>query len=149
MRMGSVIVVGLLVVPALAGDWSQWRGQNRDGHSTDTALLREWPKDGPKLLWSIKDPAAIGVGYGTPAVVGNRMYLLGADGPKQGATEFVTCLNLKDGERIWQTKLQTSAGRFSDGWGGGPRSTPLSMVIDSTSWVSPAISSASASTRAR
>src|SRR5262249_5085083 len=98
MRPGSLIVLVLVVAPAAAaGDWPQWRGPNRDGHSSDTALLKEWPKGGPKLLWSVKDAKTIGTGYGQPAVVGDRLFVIGATGARQGATEFVTCLKLKDG----------------------------------------------------
>jgi outer membrane protein assembly factor BamB len=109
---------------ATAGDWPQWQGPNRDGHSADTGLLDTWPAAGPKLLWSHTDPDKIGTGYGTPAVVGDRMYIIGADGAKQTAGEFVTCLDLKDGKQVWRRALATTPGKFNDGWGGGPRSTP-------------------------
>ncbi|AWM39004.1 outer membrane biogenesis protein BamB [Gemmata obscuriglobus] len=119
-------LLGLLACGTIAsaGDWPQWRGPNRDGHSADTALLGAWPADGPKLLWSLTDADKVGTGYGSPAVVGNRMYIIGADGAKQTAAEFVTCLDLKDGNRVWRQNLETTPGKFSDGWGGGPRSTP-------------------------
>jgi len=32
-------------------DW-QWRGENRDGIYNETGLLKEWPADGPELLWT-------------------------------------------------------------------------------------------------
>src|SRR5437868_2779276 len=63
--------VGCMVL--LGADWPQWRGPQRDGISQETGLLKEWPKDGPKLLWKQSD---IGFGYSTPAVVGDRLYLL-------------------------------------------------------------------------
>lgn len=89
-----------LVAPSLgAADWPQWRGPQRDGHSRETGLLREWPKDGPKLLWQVK---AIGSGYSTPAVVGERIFLLSNEGLEN---EFVLALSTKDGSRVWQTKL--------------------------------------------
>src|SRR4051812_42488462 len=96
--LGAVLLLG---GAAFAGDWPQWRGPNRDGHSADKGLLAEWPKGGPKLAWSVTDAKAIGTGYGTPAVVGDKLYILGADGAKQGANEFVTCLSLKDGSQVW------------------------------------------------
>ena len=105
-------------------DWSQWRGPKRDGIAAEQPLLKSWPSAGPKLLYSLKDVKDIGTGYGTPAVVGDVMYILGADGAKQDAKEFVTCLNVKDGKRVWQQPLTTTPGKFNDGWGGGPRSTP-------------------------
>lgn len=109
---------------AYAADWPQWQGPNRDGHSADTGLLDKWPASGPKLLWSLTEPEKIGTGYGSPAVVGDRLYINGANGEKQTASEFVTCLNLKDGTKVWRRELVTTQGKFNDGWGGGPRSTP-------------------------
>ena len=95
-------------------DWPQWRGPNRDGKSAETGLVI--PKDGPKLLYKLDD---VGIGYGAPAVVGNRLYLIGN---KTDAPEMLLCLDLDSGKEIW--KAETSAKQFSNGWGGGPRSTP-------------------------
>ena len=63
----------LFCLGAGGADWPQWRGPGRDGFSHETGLLKEWPGEGPKLLWQLKD---IGDGYGTPAVAGTRLYLL-------------------------------------------------------------------------
>jgi len=30
----------------------EWRGPNRTGIYNETGLLKEWPAEGPKLLWS-------------------------------------------------------------------------------------------------
>ena len=38
-----------------AADWPQWRGPDRNGISKETGLLQEWPKEGPRLLWQVKD----------------------------------------------------------------------------------------------
>jgi outer membrane protein assembly factor BamB len=62
-------------------------------------LLKEWPKEGPKLAWEAKD---IGSGYSTPAVVGERLFLLSNEGLEN---EFAQALNLRDGKRIWSTRL--------------------------------------------
>lgn len=117
----AVALSGLLVGSTVAADWPQWRGPNRDGKSADTGLLKEWPKSGPKLAWKLDD---VGAGYGTPAVVGDRVYLIGAEGKKAGATEFVICLSAADGKQLWKTPIQTTQGKFNDNWGGGTRSTP-------------------------
>jgi outer membrane protein assembly factor BamB len=107
-----------------SSDWPQWRGPNRDGISSEENLLEKWPEAGPNLLWKKVELTDVGTGYGSPAVVAGKLYIMGADGPKQGAKEFITCLNVSDGAKIWQTKLTTSPGKFLDGWGGGPRCTP-------------------------
>ena len=103
MKKCSFGIRGLLVLSTAlsvaANDWPQWRGPQRNGISRETGLLKEWPKDGPKLLWKV---TAAGRGYATPAVVGERLYLLGNDGLDD---EFVQALDVKDGKRVWQTRL--------------------------------------------
>ena len=38
----------------LPGNWTQFRGPNRDGHSTDSPnLLRSWNAREPRVLWSL------------------------------------------------------------------------------------------------
>jgi outer membrane protein assembly factor BamB len=107
--------------PAAAADWPQWRGPNRDGKSADTGLLAAWPAGGPKLAWELDN---VGAGYGQVAVVGDKVYLIGSDGKKKGAPEFVLCLSAADGKEQWRTPLGTAPAEFLDGWGGGPRATP-------------------------
>jgi outer membrane protein assembly factor BamB len=94
-----VCCFGLVVNSAFAADWPQWRGPQRDGVSHETGLLKEWPKYGPKQIWKVDD---VGSGYSTPAVVGDRIYLLGNKGLDD---EFVAALNVRDGGQIWTTSL--------------------------------------------
>jgi len=55
--------LGCFAVAAAGANWHQWRGPQRNGISQETGLLKEWPKEGPKLLWQVKN---IGSGYSTP-----------------------------------------------------------------------------------
>src|SRR5262245_36403080 len=89
--------VNLPLAPAhlRAADWPQWRGPNRDGISQEKGLLKEWPKQGPKLVWQVKD---LGAGYSTPSVVGGRLYLLSNQGNEE---EVVQARNVIDGKQIW------------------------------------------------
>jgi outer membrane protein assembly factor BamB len=81
-------------VPSAPGDWPQWRGANRDGHSTDANLLQEWPEDGPKVLWQVD---TTGVGYSSLAIKDGRIYTQGdLDG-----VEHILCLDAKDGKTLW------------------------------------------------
>src|SRR5690606_34204827 len=84
---------------AQAANWAQWRGPERNGLSTEKELLKTWPAEGPKLVWQANE---LGEGYSTPAVVGDRIYLLGNRGLED---EFVLCLNAADGEKIWETRI--------------------------------------------
>jgi outer membrane protein assembly factor BamB len=89
----------LALVAGAAGDWPQWRGPQRNGISQEAGLLKEWPKDGPKMLWQAND---IGDGYATPAVVGSRLYVLSN---RDLNNEVVQALSVQDGKPVWSTRL--------------------------------------------
>ena len=82
----------------IGADFAQWRGPLRDGHSPESHLLQDWPKNGPKLLWQVGN---IGAGYSTPAVVGEHIYLIS----NEGTEERVVALAAKNGQPIWSTPL--------------------------------------------
>ena len=82
-----------------SADWPQWRGPDRSGVSKETGLLKQWPKEGPKLLWQVND---IGDGYSTPVVVGTRIYLMSNRGMDN---EFVQALSTQDGKVVWTTRV--------------------------------------------
>jgi len=83
----------------VAADWPQWRGPHRNGISDERGLLKQWPADGPKLVWQAKD---MDDGYSTPSVVGDRIYLMSNKGLDD---EFVQALGTKDGQRIWSRRV--------------------------------------------
>jgi len=91
--------IGLCATQAAALDWPQWRGPQRDGISQETGLLKAWPKEGPKLVWQVD---TLGFGYSTPAVSGDRIYVLGNTGSKD---EFVLALNSHDGQQVWKKRI--------------------------------------------
>src|SRR5262245_37333585 len=74
-KLVLLAIVGILLQAhsARGENWPQWRGPQRDGISKETGLLKEWPADGPKLLWQV---TYMGDGFSTPAVVGDRLYVL-------------------------------------------------------------------------
>jgi outer membrane protein assembly factor BamB len=95
---GSLLI---LAVPnaVRADDYAQWRGPARTGISKETGLLKEWPKEGPKLLWQVKDA---GFGFGAPAVAGGKLYLVSNKGKDE---EFVQARDAKDGKILWSTPI--------------------------------------------
>ena len=81
-------------VPFSPDDWPQWRGPNRDGISLEQGLLKEWPKEGPPVLWQVD---TVGVGYSSLAVKDGRIFTQGdLDG-----VEHIICLDAKDGSTLW------------------------------------------------
>ena len=103
LRPSVALAAAMLAVTAFAAhaaNWPQWRGPQRNGHSTETGLLAEWPAAGPQLLWKRTE---LGGGYSTPAVVGEQLYILGS---KDADNEFVQALAVnKDGEQLWERRV--------------------------------------------
>lgn len=64
----------LSVLSASAQDMTTFRGPARDGQYAETGLLKQWPADGPEMLWETND---VGKGYSTPVIVGDRLYVTG------------------------------------------------------------------------
>ncbi|MHB8521685.1 MAG: PQQ-binding-like beta-propeller repeat protein [Limisphaerales bacterium] len=99
---------------AAGGNWPQWRGANRDDHSADTGLLKEWPKSGPPLAWKT---TGLGAGYSGVSVAAGHVYTMG-DGDDSG---YILALNEANGKLLWKAKVGKTGG---GGGYEGPRCTP-------------------------
>ena len=113
----GLVVLAAFALSALAADWPQYRGADRSNVSPDKGLLKEWPKDGPKLVWKA---AGVGKGFSSVSVAGDRLFTMGN---KDGSACIFAIDRNKGGEPLWQAKV----GR--PGTGGrpsypGPRCTP-------------------------
>lgn len=115
--LGAALFVSASVT-SRADDWPQWRGPQRNGMSKESGLLREWPKDGPKLLWQVNDA---GRGYAAPSVKRDRVYMLGSEGLEN---EFVSARSSRDGQRVWSTRLGKVGNPKQDPNFPAARSTP-------------------------
>src|SRR5512146_3332421 len=70
-----LVLVALSGILASAQQWPGYCGPNRDGTSPETGILRTWPKEGPKVLWTVP----VGKGYSGPAIAGGKVYMLDRD----------------------------------------------------------------------
>ena len=86
------------IAPAQAGDWTQWRGGNRDLIVTGEKLLPAWPVGGPPRLWQVDLP---GEGYSEPIVAGGVLYITGSTGDKNSRAGHLYALDLKTGGQLW------------------------------------------------
>ena len=112
-RFAAIFV--LLAATATAGeDWPQWRGPNRDGVSTETGLLQNWPEGGPPLAFRAD---GLGAGYSTVSVADGRLHTLGMISGR----EWVITLDARTGARLWATPHGEG---YRDGRGDGPRGVP-------------------------
>lgn len=91
-------LLALYGATASAGDWPQYGGPNRNGVSEEKELLRQWPADGPPLLWKRTD---LGTGYSPVSVVGFRVYTLAY----RDNDEVVVALDRGTGKEVWARSL--------------------------------------------
>lgn len=112
--IGGLAVLFAAVAAVSADDWPQWRGPNRTDISKEAGLLKDWPTDGLRKLWTYKNA---GLGYAGVSIVGNRLYSMGVE----GGNEFAFCLDTENGSKVWE---MPGADRFKNRWGDGPRTTP-------------------------
>src|SRR5439155_18476422 len=118
---------------APADDWPQWLGPRRDGVWRETGIVKDLPKEGPKVR--CRTPVAMG--YAGPAVAGGRVYVTDwvpapdTQVPASGfvsrktalaGTERVLCLDEKTGKVLWKQEYDCS---YQVAYAAGPRTTPV------------------------
>src|SRR5262249_43145073 len=101
--------------PPDAHDWPQWQGPNRNGLSSETGLLQKWPSAGPPKVWEI---SSLGSGYGSVAIVDDRIFVQGLRSQRQSVINVVRRDN---GQGLWSKALGSGG---SNDRGSGPRGTP-------------------------
>jgi outer membrane protein assembly factor BamB len=111
------MLFGGLATSVVGADWPQWRGPNRDDVSSEKGLLKSWPKEGPPLLWTFSNA---GIGYSGPAIVGNRLFTMGA----RNQTEQLFALDTDTGKELWAAPIGPVFTFKGNSWGDGPRGTP-------------------------
>jgi len=104
------IAFGSTVVSAAEFDWPGWRGADRTGVSKEKGLLKEWPKEGPPKLWTVK---GCGKGFSSVAVTGGFIYGCGSKDGKNVAW----AMKESDGSPVWETPYAKD--------GAEPNATPV------------------------
>ncbi len=100
-RWAVVVLAGGVSLAAAGGDWTQWRGGNRDLVVADESLLDSWPAGGPQRLWLTDLP---GDGYSEPVVVSGTVYITGSSGDKKNRVGNLFALDAKTGAIRWRTE---------------------------------------------
>jgi outer membrane protein assembly factor BamB len=114
-------VVTLLNAVTTFADWPSFRGSDRSAVSRETGLLKEWPAGGPPLAWKAEGS---GRGYTSLAIVKGRIFLLGDSITEgEGTDEYLLCLDLRDGKRLWAAKTGPAWKDGQPNWQSS-RSTP-------------------------
>jgi outer membrane protein assembly factor BamB len=89
-----VVIVSICMTNLYAQDWLQYLGPKRNGTSSEKGILREWPENGPEVLWTVD----LGIGFGGPAIKDGRVYLLDR---VDSIGDNMRCFDLSDGEELW------------------------------------------------
>ena len=117
-RVGALSLLLTVASIAVAQDFPQWRGPNRDGVVTGFSAPATWPAQ-LKQRWKIQQA---GAGHASPVVVGQRVYLHS----RVGENEVVRAFDLSTGKQIWQDSYAVAyqMNPAAMGHGKGPKSTP-------------------------
>lgn len=96
-------------------DWPQFLGPHQDNTSTETGLLKTWPKPGPPVVWV----QTVGNAYSPPAVARGRIVAF----HRLGDEEIIDCRDAATGAAIWKHAYPTN---YEDryGYNNGPRGSP-------------------------
>lgn len=121
MRVFRALVLAVaasVALTALAADWPQWRGPNRDGYVADAVIPQSWPK-ALKEEWKV----TVGVGHASPVEANGRIYLFAC----QGENEVLLCLDSVTGKEVWRSSQAISYQMHpaATSHGKGPKSTPV------------------------
>jgi len=97
--LAAVTALSTLISPAVAEDWSRFRGPNGSGVAASTGLPVEFGPD-KNLAWSVEIPFA----RSSPVFAGDRIFLTAIK-----TDQFTTlALDRKSGERLWHREIERS-----------------------------------------
>jgi outer membrane protein assembly factor BamB len=106
----------LTLLPALAGDWPQILGPDRNGQAAGEKLLERWPASGPKVVWRYP----LGSGFAGAAAAGGRVVVF----HRSAASERIESLDATSGKSLWKADFPASY-RGGVNPDQGPRCVPL------------------------
>ena len=96
MRTAAAFIALLLSTAALAEDWPQWRGPDRDGVWKESGVIRKFESPELKIKWR----APISSGYSGPTVAKGRVYVTDrVVEPEE--QERVHCFDAETGKPVW------------------------------------------------
>jgi outer membrane protein assembly factor BamB len=113
-----VILLGeLLHAKAVARDWPQWRGPNRDGIARGLNPPPQWPEH-LKEVFRLE----VGEGHAAPVVEEGKLYQFS----RERNDEVIRCLDAGSGDELWKHSYSApyQVDPVAAGHGPGPKATP-------------------------
>ena len=115
MKRIVIILAMILTGSYLSSQVTDWRGPNRQGIFKETGLLKEWPENGPELVF---EREGIGTGFSSPIVTSDAIYISGM----KDSVDYLSAFDL-DGNMLWQVP-------YGKSWTGSYPDTRSSPTID-------------------
>lgn len=102
---GMIRLLPLLILPSLltASDWTQFRGPDASGFAANAKPPVTFDAAN-SIAWKAALP---GRGLSSPVIVGDRIFVTAASGPKQ-ETLHVLCFSAKDGKPLWDREFRAT-----------------------------------------
>src|SRR5207247_1397471 len=148
-----LFVLGTLVstlTQSAPADWPQWQGPDRNGLSTETGLLKQWPAGGPPQRWSV---ASLRIQDGTeiwqrnilrdfsgrqipwlisesPLVDGNHV-IVTPGGPRAG----IVALDKLSGKTVWASDALSDEAGYASPIAGDVQGVRVYMTLTSSAGV--------------
>lgn len=110
----SIIFVLFNVQYLFSQEPTRWRGPEANGNYPDKGLLKQWPQDGPEILWSFEE---LGQGHSSPSISGGYIYIPTMFQDKG----YIFKLNM-DGKLIWKVEYGTE---FTESYPGARASATI------------------------
>ncbi|MDR0330433.1 MAG: PQQ-like beta-propeller repeat protein [Chitinispirillales bacterium] len=114
----AIAIVPIIAAAAAAADWPNFHGPDRTNKSAEAGLLKQWPKEGPALIWMA---SGVGNGYSGAAVSGGAVYTAGVKNNANYVFAFSSA-----GKLLWEKpagKVWEATRAFARSYN-GTRSTP-------------------------
>jgi outer membrane protein assembly factor BamB len=95
------LLAALAAAPAMAADWTSWRGPTQNSVSSETGLVTSWSPDGDNVLWT-HDIAS----RGAPVVFDGTAYVWGYRGEGPDLVEVLVAMKVDTGEVVWERQFR-------------------------------------------
>lgn len=78
-RLIAFLIIYTFIADGFSQEPTSWRGPSRDGHYSETGLLKQWPTGGPEILWTFEE---LGQGHSSAIVDQGFVYTTGMSNDK-------------------------------------------------------------------
>ena len=112
LTFAPILFAKILISECSADDWSQWRGNFRDGKWTESGIISKFSKEDLKPRWK----KSVGTGYSSPTVAGDTVLLM--DYNESTEKESIRCFNARTGKQEWE---RTYLAPYTISYTAGPR----------------------------